>query len=90
MALAVVVGFGGITWQWRAAVAARNSSDANAARAQTNFDHALETVNTFCTQVSEEQLLDQPGMQPLRRKLLELALHYYQRFQREQGNHPGP
>src|SRR5262249_44418060 len=54
----------------------------------TNFEHALETVDTFCTHVSEEQLLDEPGMQPLRRRLLELALQYYQRFQREQSSDP--
>src|SRR5262249_1852860 len=45
---------------------------------------------TFCTQVSEEDLLDQPGMQPLRRRLLELARRYYQKFQREQGADPSP
>jgi serine/threonine-protein kinase len=88
LALAVVLGFAGITWQWREAVAARNIAILNASKARTNFEHALETVNTFCTQVSEEQLLDQPGMHPLRRRLLELALQYYQRFQREQGDDP--
>jgi serine/threonine-protein kinase len=86
LALAVVVGFAGITWQWREAIAARNEARANERKARTNFDHALETVNTFCTQVSEEHLLDQPGMQPLRRRLLGLALKYYQTFQRQQGN----
>jgi serine/threonine-protein kinase len=88
LAMAVVVGFAGITWQWRSAVTARNDAQDSEAKAQANFEHALETVNTFCTEVSEEQLLDQPGMQPLRRRLLELALTYYQRFQREQGNNP--
>jgi hypothetical protein len=83
------VGFAGITWQWREAVTARDNARHNEAKARTNFVHALETVNTFCTQVSEEQLLDQPGMQPLRRRLLKLAQQYYQRFQREQGNDPG-
>jgi tetratricopeptide (TPR) repeat protein len=84
VAVALVVGVAGITWQWREAVAARNVAIVNERRARTNFAHALETVNTFCTQVSEEQLLDEPGMQPLRRRLLGLARQYYQRFQREQ------
>jgi serine/threonine-protein kinase len=88
LALAVVVGFAGITWQWREAVTASRVAHLNEKKAQTNFRHALETVDTFCTQVSEEHLLDQPGMQPLRRRLLELALRYYQRFQREQGDDP--
>jgi serine/threonine-protein kinase len=89
LALAIAVGFVGITWQWREAVAARDDSRTNEKRARTNFDHALETVNTFCTEVSQEQLLDEPGMRPLRRRLLELALRYYQRFQREQRGGSG-
>src|SRR5262249_38892163 len=58
------------------------------ARAQANFQHALETVDRFCTQVSEEQLLEQPLMIPLRRRLLGLAMEYYQTFQRQQGDDP--
>src|SRR5262249_14883693 len=78
LAVAVVVGFAGITWQWRQAVGARNTANQNEARAQANFQHALETVDRFCTQVSEEQLLEQPRMIPLRRRLLGLAMEYYQ------------
>ena len=89
LAGALVVGFGGITWQWRAGVGAGDEARTNASRARTNFAYSLETVNTFCTQVSEEQLLDQPGLQPLRRRLLELALKYYRTFQRaQQGDDP--
>jgi serine/threonine-protein kinase len=90
LAVALVIGFAGITWQWRLAVAARNDARKSTANAEANFAQALETVNTFCTQVSEEQLLDEPGMQPLRRRLLELARQYYQRFQRQQGDNPDP
>jgi serine/threonine-protein kinase len=88
LGLALATGFAGITWQWREAVAARNDARKSAAKAEANFAQALETVNTFCTQVSEEQLLDEPGLQPLRQRLLQLALRYYQRFQREQGDDP--
>jgi serine/threonine protein kinase len=90
LVVALVTGFAGITWQWREAVAARDDAKASEKKSRINFAHALETVNTFCTQVSEEQLLDQPGMQPLRRRLLELARQYYQEFQREQGENPDP
>jgi serine/threonine protein kinase len=90
LVLALLTGFAGVTWQWREAVAARDDAKDSGKKARTNFAHALETVNTFCTQVSEEQLLDQPGMQPLRRRLLELARQYYQTFQREQGENPDP
>jgi tetratricopeptide (TPR) repeat protein len=86
--LALAAGFVGVAWQWRRAIDARDAARVNEGKARRNFEHALETVNTFCTQVSEEQLLDEPGMQPLRRRLLELARRYYQKFQREQGDDP--
>ena len=41
---------------------------------------AGKAVDTFFTTVSEEYLLNEPGMQPLRKKLLKLALPYYQTF----------
>jgi serine/threonine protein kinase/tetratricopeptide (TPR) repeat protein len=85
---ASVVGFAGVTWQWRNAVAASHAARRNAETSRRNFTHALDTVNRFCTQVSEEQLLDQPGMKPLRQRLLSLALEYYQTFQRQQGDDP--
>jgi tetratricopeptide (TPR) repeat protein len=59
-----------VTWQWRAAVAARDE-------ARNTLKMANDAVNTYFTQVSEEQLLNVPGMQPLRKKLLEQALPYY-------------
>ena len=37
-------------------------------------------MDRFCTQVSENTLLNAPGMQPLRKELLESALAYYRRF----------
>src|SRR5262249_28454658 len=38
--------------------------------AQENFREARQAVDTYLTQVSEEDLLDQPGLEPLREKLL--------------------
>jgi serine/threonine protein kinase len=84
LAVAVLVGSVGIVSQWSAAVAASRIAEQNAEQSRRNFDHAMRTVDTFCTQVSQEQLFDQPGMLGLRRRLLELALKYYQDFQREQ------
>ncbi len=49
-------------------------------RAEENFHRAREAVDTYLTKVSENVLLNQPGLQPLRRDLLELALKYYQDF----------
>ena len=48
--------------------------------AQANIKLARGTVDDLLTDVSEETLLQTPGMQPLRNKLLNRALAYYQRF----------
>ncbi len=56
--------------------------------ARENFLKARQAVDLFLTNVSEEQLLNQAGLQPLRRKLLGSALDYYQGFVRQGGNDP--
>jgi serine/threonine-protein kinase len=48
--------------------------------AEENLREARRAVDDLFTRVSEETLLDQPGMQPLRRDLLGRAREYYQRF----------
>jgi serine/threonine-protein kinase len=55
---------------------------------ERSFQETREAVNDFFTRVSEEDLLDQPGLQPLRRDLLRRALVYYQRFVRRHGDDP--
>ena len=48
--------------------------------AQYNFDQARNAVDDLLTAVSEETLLDTPGLQPLRQHLLRRALSYYRDF----------
>ncbi len=48
--------------------------------AEKNFQRARTAVDEYLTRVSEEELLNSPGLQPLRKDLLELALKYYQEF----------
>lgn len=60
----------------------------NEQRAQKNFLQARTTVDEFLTNVSEDVLLDAPSMHGLRKKLLTLALNYYQSFVDEQGDNP--
>jgi serine/threonine-protein kinase len=98
---AVLTGLCAVTWHWRAAIAARDDAvfarnDALTARndALTARDQARQTlklasdaVNTYFTQVSQEQLLNEPGMQPLRKKLLEQAVAYYKTFVDHQPSH---
>ncbi len=56
--------------------------------ASENFQKARQAVDIFLTNVSEEQLLNQPGLQPLRQKLLRSALDYYQDFVRKRADDP--
>jgi serine/threonine-protein kinase len=79
--VAMLTGLAAVTWQWRAAVGARDE-------ARHTLEMANEAVNTYFAQVSEEQLLDEPGMQPLRKKLLEQALPYYKTFVKQKSDDP--
>jgi serine/threonine protein kinase len=49
-------------------------------RAEASSRHARHAVDQFLTRVSEERLLDQPGLHELRRDLLEDAQRFYQGF----------
>jgi serine/threonine protein kinase len=58
-------------------------------RADANFRRARQAVEDYFTTVSEDILLDEPGMQPLRQKLLGTALDYHQVFLKERANDRG-
>jgi serine/threonine protein kinase len=61
-------------------------------RAKAESDEFLrqaeEAVDELFVEVSDNTLLNQPGMQPLREKLLRRALAYYRRFLAERGDDP--
>ncbi len=59
-------------------------------RARDAFQEARRAVDDYFTQVSEDKLLQTPlpGMQPLRKELLETALKYYRTFAEEHGDDP--
>src|SRR5262249_25623010 len=56
------------------------------ARAEANFRQARAAVDEYFTTVSESKLLDVPGLQPLRKELLESARRYYEGFLKERGD----
>ena len=62
----------------------------SAALAESEESHrqAMEAVNDLFTQVSENTLLNKPGLQPLRKELLGRALIYYQRFLKQRAGDP--
>jgi len=57
-------------------------------RAERNFQLAQTVVDRFYTEVSESRLLNERGLQPLRRSLLETARDFYRRFVEERGDDP--
>jgi serine/threonine-protein kinase len=70
---------------YETAEALRQRAEAAAAEAQrqkeaaeANYRLARETVDRFFVQVSEDTLLRQPGLEPLRKRLLQTALAFYQ------------
>ena len=59
------------------------------AQARQNLDYARSAVDQFYTEVSEIDLQNQPGLQPLKQKLLARALDYYQKFLEENRGDAG-
>jgi serine/threonine protein kinase/tetratricopeptide (TPR) repeat protein len=60
--------------------------DRERTRAEANFRQARAAVDDYFTIVSESKLLDVPGLQPLRKELLEAARLYYENFLKERGD----
>jgi eukaryotic-like serine/threonine-protein kinase len=51
--------------------------------AEHNYQLARKAVDRYHTEVSESVLLNEPGMEPLRKKLLEAAREFYDQFVQE-------
>jgi serine/threonine protein kinase/tetratricopeptide (TPR) repeat protein len=94
-ALALVGGLAGTTWGMmrardaqRLAEERRAEADEQRQLAEGNLRWANEVVEEFFTRVSEEKLLNQPGLTPLRKELLESALRYYKKFLAQRRDDP--
>jgi serine/threonine protein kinase/tetratricopeptide (TPR) repeat protein len=68
-----------------AEAAARQNADVQRTQSETNFKKARQAVDEYLTKVSESKLLNVPGLQPLRKDLLESARKYYTDFLRDHG-----
>jgi len=55
------------------------------AKSEARLKKAISVVDELFTRVSEDELLNEPGMQPLRRDLLEKALTHYKYFLTQAG-----
>ena len=56
--------------------------------AEENFQITRDSVQKLLVTVNEEDLLNEPGMQPLRDKLLSQALEYYNKFLEKRPGDP--
>jgi serine/threonine-protein kinase len=68
----------------------REAAEKERDRAEDNFRKARQAVDDYFTQVSEDRLLQSPlpGLQPLRKELLETALKYYREFATQHRDDP--
>src|SRR5579875_1317348 len=65
---------------------AKRQAEQQKQRAEAGFAKARKAVDDYFTTISESQLLQVSGMQPLRRDLLQSALTFYQDFLKERGD----
>jgi serine/threonine-protein kinase len=99
---AILTGLAAVTWQWRAAVAARDDLRAansqilqerdtarrNYALARQNFDSARRAVEEYLTRVGQNRVLKEQGLHDLQQELFEAALPFYRDFLRQRGDDP--
>jgi serine/threonine-protein kinase len=88
LALAVTAGFAVVTSFWWQAEDERAEAEHQRDLAAENVTLGRQAVDRFCTSVSEERLLHEPGMEGLRRELLQGAVEFYAKFTRQSGNSP--
>jgi tetratricopeptide (TPR) repeat protein len=63
-------------------------TEAEAKRARENFRLAQSAVDRYFVQISEQRLLNEPGMTPLRLELLQTAADYYAEFVKKHEDDP--
>jgi tetratricopeptide (TPR) repeat protein len=88
LALALLIGVAAVFWQWRRAEADLATARAESRRAEKGLAAALDAVDRFYTQISQVRLLNEPGMDRVRKELLETARDFYTRFVREHRGDP--
>jgi serine/threonine protein kinase/tetratricopeptide (TPR) repeat protein len=65
----------------------QQQTQAQKERAETNFRMAFDAVDTLM-EVGEQRLRNEPNLDPVRRRLMARALHFYERFLQQRGGDP--
>ena len=86
--LVIVAGVAGISWKWAEAVSERRRTERERDHALRNFRQAREAVDTYLTQVSDNDVLKAQNLEPLRRELLRTARDFYERFVQQDPDDP--
>jgi tetratricopeptide (TPR) repeat protein len=81
--LAFVLLVGSIISSWQAVRATKAEQ-----KAVRNFDRATEAVRRMLTRVAQDELIDVPWMEPVRKTLLEDALQFYEQLLAERSADP--
>jgi serine/threonine-protein kinase len=66
----------------------RKKAESAQKESETSLRQARKAVDDYLTTVSESRLLREPGLQPLRKELLESALAYYKGFLKQRSDDP--
>jgi eukaryotic-like serine/threonine-protein kinase len=86
--VAVVISFVQISTALANEKSARQNEQSARELAERHYQQARKAVDRYYTEVSENVLLHEPGMDPLRKKLLEGAREFYESFLNERGRDP--
>ena len=81
LAISIIAGVSGITWQWREAEAARRTSEAD-------LSDALESVDKVLGHLGSSSLADIPQAKELRVEVLADALIFFERFRKRNPDDP--
>jgi len=85
--LSISFGAAGVIWQWRRAEAGWKQARHQEQRATAGHLKAHQAVDRFYTQFSENELVVKaPGLEGVRRQLLEQAQQYYEEFMSESSD----